>query len=104
MDVNTIVTEQDAENSAAFYHTNMPIFEKEFKNLSKKSKDRVMLAILKHPLQDDNEVLTFHDKETHLLQLGVALTNAKLMMFSYAAETVQNKQTTNENNETKENN
>lgn len=94
------ITEKEADEAALFYKTHIVLFEEQFKALSKKEKDHVAIALQKHPIEDVSDVILQRPKLEALVNLGVAILNAKLTMFSFAAETVEKKKT-DPNNKTK---
>ena len=78
--------EEEANNAAAFFLKNIKEFKQQINDLSHKSRKRVIYAIVAHPLQDENEKLITNQEEEHVVNLALALFNAKLIMVSYAQQ------------------
>lgn len=85
-----VVTENDANSSAQFFSTNIKLYKEMLNNLSKKELKRILYAVTVHPLQEEHESIITSKMEEDVVNLQLALMNAKLMMFSFYQE---NKQT-----------
>lgn len=87
---------ESAEQSALFFASHIKLFKDKIRDLSKKEMQRLLYAMTVHPLQEEYEAVVASKTEEEMLNLHIALLNAKLVMF---AETAEQKEKENGNAE-----
>jgi len=84
---NGMPTEEDADNAIKHFLLTMPKVSKEVDSLSKKELKRILLSLLKHPIE---AVIVREEKEIDLLNLMLSILNANMLALAYAAELKHN--------------
>ena len=77
---------ESAEQSALFFASHIKPFKDKIRDLSKKELQRLIYAMTVHPLQEEYEAIITSKTEEEMLNLHIALLNAKLVMFAETAE------------------
>lgn len=86
MENDGMPTEQDADNAIVHILKTLPEVSKAIDNLSKKELKRILLSLLKHPVEN---VIVKEDKEIELLNVMLSILNSNMLVMAYAAELKQ---------------
>ena len=92
--------ETEIEEAILRYREIMPLLSKEVNTLSRKELKRILLAVLKYPIEMD-KIRLLSEKEDKLFRLALSVVSDNMAVWSYAAH---QKMQENENNVKQEQN